>query len=286
MGHAAMIGDEAPAVGGPNDLDALLYPPPALPYEPGRLREYTLTATDVELEVAPGVFFPAWVYNGTAPGPVIRATEGDRLRVNFVNGGSHPHTIHFHGIHPTKHGRRLRDRRAGRSVHVRVRGKAGGLPRLPLPRDAAQEAHPQGPATARSSSTRRSRDRPAQELVMVMNGFDTDGDGGNNFYTVNGRSFYYARYPIRVKRSELVRIYLANLTEFDLMNSLHLHADFFRYQPTGTGDHWEYTDTVMQCQGQRGVIEIEFAHTGTFMFHAHQSEFAELGWMGFFEVVD
>ena len=46
MGHAAMIGDEAPAVGGPNDLDALLYPPPALPYEPGRVREYTLTATD------------------------------------------------------------------------------------------------------------------------------------------------------------------------------------------------------------------------------------------------
>ena len=103
---------------------------------------------------------------------------------------------------------------------------------------------------------------PAQELVMVMNGFDTDGDGENNFYTVNGRSFYYARYPIRVKRSELVRIYLANLTEFDLINSFHLHADFFRYQPTGTGDHWEYTDTVMQCQGQRGVIEIEFADTG------------------------
>ena len=42
----------------------------------------------------------------------------------------------------------------------------------------------------------------------------------------------------------------------------------------------------MQCQGQRGILEIEFANTGTFMFHAHQSEFAELGWMGFFEVVD
>jgi FtsP/CotA-like multicopper oxidase with cupredoxin domain len=127
---------------------------------------------------------------------------------------------------------------------------------------------------------------PARELVMVMNGFDTDGDGENNFYTVNGRSFYYARYPIRVRRSELVRVYLANLTEFDLVNSFHLHADFFRYQPTGTGEHWEYTDTVMQCQGQRGVLEISFAHTGRFMFHAHQSEFAELGWMGFFEVVD
>ena len=106
---------------------------------------------------------------------------------------------------------------------------------------------------------------PAQELVMVMNGFDTDGDGENNFYTVNGRTFYYARYPIRVKRSEPVRIYLANLTEFDLINSFHLHADFFRYYPTGTSDQFEYTDTVMQCQGQRGIIEIEFPHTG----HVH-----------------
>lgn len=52
---------------------------------------------------------------------------------------------------------------------------------------------------------------PAQKLVRVMNGYDTDGDGENNFSTQN---------------------------------------------------------------------------TGLFMFHAHQSEFAELGWMGFFTVVD
>ena len=140
-----MIGDEVPAVGGPNDLDALLYPPPALPYQPGRLREYTLTATDVELEVAPGVFFPAWVYNGTAPGPVIRATEGDRLRVNFVNAGSHPHTIHFHGIHPTNMDGVFEIVEPGGRFTLRVRGAAGRPPPLPLPRDAAEEAHPQGP---------------------------------------------------------------------------------------------------------------------------------------------
>jgi FtsP/CotA-like multicopper oxidase with cupredoxin domain len=120
----------------------------------------------------------------------------------------------------------------------------------------------------------------------VMNGFDTDGDGGNNFYTVNGKAFYYAKYPIRVRRSETVRIYLANLTEFDLLNSLHLHGEFFRYYRTGSTDQFEYTDTVMQCQGERGIIEIDFTHCGRFMFHAHQSEFAELGWMGFFDVLD
>ena len=84
---------------------------------------------------------------------------------------------------------------------------------------------------------------------MVMNGFDTDGDGGNNFYAVNGRAFYYAKYPIRVSRSQTVRIYLANLTEFDLINSFHLHGDFFRYYPTGSSDQFEYTDTVDALPG-------------------------------------
>ena len=46
-----------------------------------------------------------------------------------------------------------------------------------------------------------------------------------------------------MSRSKLVRLYLANLTEFDLLNSFHLHADFFRYQPNGTGEAWGCTRT-------------------------------------------
>ena len=64
------------------------------------LREYEIYAVDREIEIAPGLFYPAWTYNGEVPGPTIRATEGDRLRINFLNQGSHPHTIHFHGCHP------------------------------------------------------------------------------------------------------------------------------------------------------------------------------------------
>src|SRR3712207_8183394 len=40
--------------------------------------------------IAPGVFFPAWTFNGQVPGPTIRANEGDRVRINFLNQGSHP----------------------------------------------------------------------------------------------------------------------------------------------------------------------------------------------------
>jgi FtsP/CotA-like multicopper oxidase with cupredoxin domain len=283
--HAAMIGEAAPAVGGPNDLDALLYPPPALPHKPGRVSEYTLVAADHDVEIAPGIHFPAWTYNGTIPGPVIRATEDDQLRVHLVNAGSHPHTIHFHGIHPSGMDGVFEVVSPGDEFTYEFRARPYGMHLYHCHSTPLKKHIHKGLYGAFIIDPPEPR-KPAQELVMVMNGYDTDGDGGNNFYTVNGRSFYYSRYPIRVRRSQTVRIYLANLTEFDLLNSFHLHGDFFRYYPTGSSDVFEYTDTVVLCQGQRGIIEIDFANTGRFMFHAHQSEFTELGWMGFFEVVD
>jgi manganese oxidase len=284
-GHAAMIGDAVPAPGGPHELDALLYPPKPLPHKPGRVREYRLVAQDRDIVVAEGVTFPAWTYNGTAPGPVIRATEDDLLRVNFVNAGSHPHTIHFHGIHPANMDGVFEVVPPGHSFTYEFPARPYGMHLYHCHATPLKKHIHKGLYGAFIVDPPEPRP-PAQELVMVMNGFDTDADGENNVYTVNGIAFYYAKYPIRVRRSQLVRIYLANLTEFDLINSLHLHGDFFRYYPTGSSDHFEYTDTVMLCQGERGIIEIEFANTGRFMFHAHQSEFAELGWMGFFDVVD
>ena len=34
-----------------------------------RVREYEVFAQDKEIEIAPGLFFPAWTYNGRVPGP-------------------------------------------------------------------------------------------------------------------------------------------------------------------------------------------------------------------------
>ena len=285
MGHAAMVGPDVPAPGGPHDLDDLLLPTKALPYKPGRVRDYHLVAHDRKIEVAQGVHFDAWTYNGTVPGPIIRATEGDLLRVRLTNGGSHPHSIHFHGIHPANMDGVFEIVEPGDEFTYEFPARPAGMQLYHCHAMPLKKHIHKGLYGAFIIDPKEPR-KPAQELVMVMNGYDTDGDGENNFYTVNGKSFYYAKYPIRVSRSKTVRIYLANLTEFDLVNSFHLHGDFFRYYPTGTGDQFEYTDTVVQTQGQRGIIEIDFANTGLFMFHAHQSEFAELGWMGFFQVTD
>ena len=285
FGHASMVGEEVPAVGGPDDLNALLHPPPPLPHQPGRVRDYEITAFDTDVEIFPGISFPAWTYNGTVPGPVIRATEDDLLRVRLTNGSEHPHTIHFHGIHPSNMDGVFEIVGTGEEFTYEFPAKPYGLHVYHCHSNPLKKHIHKGLYGVFIIDPPEPRP-PAQELVMLMNGFDTDGDGENNFYSVNGRAFYYAKYPITVSRSQTVRIYLANLTEFDLINSFHLHGEFFRYYPTGTSDTFEYTDTVMLCQGQRGIVEIDFSHTGKFMFHAHQSEFTELGWMGFFEVTE
>ena len=60
------------------------------------LREFKIIAINKNIEVVPGIEFPAWTYNGRIPGPTLRCTEGDRIRIQFSNGSNHPHSMHFH----------------------------------------------------------------------------------------------------------------------------------------------------------------------------------------------
>jgi FtsP/CotA-like multicopper oxidase with cupredoxin domain len=250
------------------------------------LREYDITAVDREIEVAPGVFYPAWTYNGQVPGPTIRVTEGDRVRVRFRNAGTHAHTIHFHGMHPGNMDGVFEPVHAGEEFLYEFDAKPAGLHlyhchAIPLKKHIAKGLYGTfivDPVDARPA---------AREMVMVLNGFDTNFDGENEVYAANTIAFAYQNHPIRVVKGELQRIYMVNLLEFDLVNSMHLHGNFFHVYRTGTyRTPHEFTDTLMMCQGERHVLEFVYEDTGRFMFHAHQSEFAELGWMGLFEVVE
>jgi len=253
------------------------------------LREWTLVAGDKEIEVAPGVKYPAWVYNGRAPGPTLRCREGDLLRIRFVNGSEHPHTIHFHGIHPAEMdgipglGAGLIE--SGGETTYEFDAEPFGLHHYHCHAGPLAEHIARGMYGAFIVDPKGGRP-DADELLMVMNGFNTNFDAeGNQVYAINTVAFHYVNEPIAVERAAPIRIYLVNILEFDPINSFHIHANFFNYFPTGTSlTPAEFTDTILQAQGQRGILEMEFPHPGDFMFHAHKSEFAELGWMGFFRV--
>jgi FtsP/CotA-like multicopper oxidase with cupredoxin domain len=252
------------------------------------VREWTLVAQDKEIEVAPGIHFPAWTYNGRIPGPTLRAREGERLRITFVNGSRHPHTIHFHGLHPAEMdgvpGLGAGEIPAGGRTVYEFDALPYGLHLYHCHVRPLAEHIAKGLYGAFLIDPKEGREE-ADEMVMVMNGFDTNFDRANEFYAVNTIGFTYMDKPVAVKRGELIRIYLVNVLEYDLLNSFHLHGNLFDYIPTGTAlKPSELTDTVMLCQGQRGILEWRFPTAGRFMFHAHQSEFTELGWQGFFEV--
>ncbi len=254
------------------------------------LREWTIAAGEQEIELAPGVKFAAWSYNGRIPGPTLRAKEGDRLRIRFVNGGSHPHTMHFHGIHRATAdgvlGLGAGEVAPGQSTIYEFDALPFGLHLYHCHVRPLAEHIAKGLYGAFIIDPKDERDK-ADEMVMVMNGFDTNFDRANELYAANTIGFAYNERPIQIKRDELVRLYLVNVLEYDLLNSFHLHGNFFDYFPTGTSKTpVELTDTVMMCQGQRGILEMRFPYAGKYMFHAHQSEFTELGWMGFFEVSD
>jgi len=274
------------------------------------LRTFQVDAEDKEIEIAPGVFFPAWTFNGRVPGPALRAKEGDRIRIVFRNFGSHPHSMHFHGIHsarmdgvngtPGMIG-------PGEEFTYEFDAKPFGCHlyhchALPLKRHMAKgmygafivdpdpERHPDQTDVARSRLMGTAENAEWQELLMVMNAFDTNFDDENEFYAANTIAFAYMKTPIRIEKNRPVRIYLINTVEFDPINSFHLHGNFFDYYNQGTTltPTLRTVDIITQCQAERGILEFNFAdhEPGLYMFHAHQAEFTELGWMANFDVVE
>jgi FtsP/CotA-like multicopper oxidase with cupredoxin domain len=248
-------------------------------------RDFEINAINKDIEVVPGVTFPAWVYNGRIPGPIIRVTEGDHVRILFGNGSDHPHSMHFHGIHQASMDGSLALVQPGDSVLYEFDAEPFGLHHYhchsaPLAKHIAK-----GLYGTFIIDPKQGRPPADHEFVMQMNGLDIDFDGNNDFYAVNGIPFHYQKHPIQFKVGELVRIYLVNILEYDPINSFHIHANFFNYYPTGTSlTPSEYTDTVILGQAQRGILEFRYKYPGTYMFHAHKTEFAELGWTGLFQV--
>ena len=130
-------------------------------------------------------------------------------------------------------------------------------------------------------------DNESEEVVEVQPEAEEE-ERDNEIYTVNGKAFEYMHHPINIEIGKPQRIYLVNMLEFDLVNSFHLHANMFKYFPSGTifseKNGAIYTDILTLGQGDRGILEFVPPYQGTFMFHAHVTEFTDLGWMGFFQV--
>ena len=291
------------------------------------LREFSLTTSEnntipiSDVGSNDPVLFNAWAFNGTVPGPTMRMTEGDHVKITVFNSNSstHAHSLHMHSIHP--------------GDMDGMMGPAGTIPPgghftydfIASPFGVYPYHCHVEPVTSHINHglygmmiIDPKTPRPvAKEMVMMMNGYNLVDDYApsmstqsrpptaaelranfsdatksaegvdNQIYTVNGAAFIYRDHPIDLVTGQDYRIYLVNMLEFDPVNSFHLHGNMFEYYPSGTGTNPSYlTDIVTLGQGDRGIMEFNYDKPGMFMFHAHKNEFTNLGWMGMFNVQD
>ena len=56
----------------------------------------TIESKDTTIEIASGVQYQAWTFNGTVPGPILHVRQGQTVNVTLVNNGTMQHSIDFH----------------------------------------------------------------------------------------------------------------------------------------------------------------------------------------------
>lgn len=264
----------------PTALDAI-HTPPAV--KKGA-QEIEFNVIEASREIGRGANVEVWSYNGVAPGPTIRATAGDRIKLTLVNNTKHRHSIHFHGSHDvTQDGwqsvqpgaRQLYDIEAGpfglHPYHCHTSPYAWHFSKGMY---GVMIVDPPKPRP------------PAHEFILSLSGWDINNDGKNEIYTWNGIAGFYDRYPLKVPVGELVRLYITNFVEFEPVASFHLHAQTFDVYRSGTSlTPSEHTDVVMLGQTERVIIEFRLPRRGRYMFHPHQIHMAQKGAMGWIVAV-
>jgi manganese oxidase len=253
--------------------------------EQGRtVRVFEITAKSVPIQLNSAISFMSWIYNDRLPGPTLRANEGDRVRILFHNADAHGHTIHLHGVHPAEMDGVKPVRHGETFVYEFDVNQYGLYPYhchiSPVTRHLSKGLY--GLLIVDPPGGRP----PADELVLVMAGYDLDDDQHNNIYAFNGIPNAFRDRPIRIYQNQRIRIYLVSMIEFDSAVTFHLHANLFDVFPTGRSlQPTLNTDVITMGTAERHILEFSYPYLGKYMFHPHQDHIADLGCMGMFEVV-
>lgn len=248
------------------------------------VKVYELTAAPTKWEVEPGRYVDAWAYNGQVPGPQIRVTEGDRVRVVLHNELDESTALHFHGLElplavdgvpfitqpPVKPGESFTyeftvplGNRGSNMYHSHLNAaKQVGLGLL-----GAFLVDPRRPRKAHRADV---------DHVMILN----DGAHG---YTLNGKGFP-ATEPIVARLGQTVRVRFMN--EGMMIHPMHLHG---MHMTVIAKDGWDQPapwkcDTLNVAPGERWDVLVRCDKPGTWAFHCHILPHAE-GEHGMFGMV-
>jgi FtsP/CotA-like multicopper oxidase with cupredoxin domain len=249
------------------------------------VKVFELTTKAVRWPILDGTTITAFTYNGTVPGPMIRVTEGDQVRIVVKNELPDATTVHWHGVEvpnamdgvpgvtqaPIEPGESFTyefvAKPAGTFMyHSHFEGDvqvSAGLyaPFIIDPKEP--EENP--PAVDQTLMISESRLRDGQTFApMPMTGMEP------NFFTINGKAFP-ATEEVTVKKGERVRLRLIGIGQF--IHPMHLHGIPFKIVATdghAVPEAAQLTkDTVTVAPGERYDIEFVATEPGQWMLHCH-----------------
>lgn len=248
------------------------------------VREFEITAHTDTLQLNSVINYVTWNYGHRLPGQTLRVRVGDKVRVIFHNQGGHSHTMHFHGIHPAE-ADGIKPVRHGQTTVYEFTAQPYGVHLYHC--HIAPVTRHVGKGMYGLFIVDPPEDRPpADEMVLVMGGYDLEDNETNELYAFNGIPDYYQKHPIQIYQNQLIRLYVLNMIEHDPAVTFHLHANFFDVYRTGmTLKPHEKTDVITMGTAERHILEFAYPYPGEYMFHPHQDGIAESGCMGFFQVL-
>jgi FtsP/CotA-like multicopper oxidase with cupredoxin domain len=251
----------------------------------GDVKVFRLTATAVRWHILKDVVVTALTYNGMVPGPLIRVTEGDKLRVILKNEMSDPTTIHWHGMIVPNNmdgvpGMTQPPIQPGESFTYEFTAKIPGSywyhSHFESDRQIGVGLHAPiiiDPIVAEASPPDVDKVLMIEEWRIIKgetipsmpaSGMDA------NFFTINGKA-YPDTPEIMLKQGQKLRLRLVGAGQ--LGHPIHIHGPAFKITATDGHDVPEAAqltkDTVWVAPGERYDIEWVASEPGVWMLHCH-----------------
>lgn len=268
------------------------------PLQPGTSVDVNIAATDRKVEIASGVYYQAWTFGDSVPGPVIHVRQGQTVNVTFTNHGSMQHSIDFHAA-MTPPSKSFVEVDPGKSIHFSFVAHVPGVfvyhcgtpPVLLHMANGMYGAIVVDPATPLP---------PAAESYVIVQGewYTQQLSGtlmGPNYEKMleerpdevvfNGTAFQYRDHPLPVVAGERVRIYFVDAGP-DLWSSFHvIGAIFDKVYPDGDATHaLSGVSTYSVGPGAGAVFDLVIPEPGKYAFVDHDMAHMGSGAQGIFEV--
>jgi nitrite reductase (NO-forming) len=283
----------------------VLRDPTAPPRASGELHEIELVMTERPMTVADGFAQLVWTFGDEVPGPVLRVTVGDRIRVTLRNPDTNtlPHSIDFHASLVAWNDE-MRSIEPGEELVYEFEAKyagvfmyhcgtspalmhiangmygmiivepPGGLPPVDHEFALVQSEWYLGAQGATIDLEKAASATPAPDLVVF-----------------NGVANQYADHPIEVPVGETVRVFVLNAGP-SVDSSFHVVGTIFHeviregiHLREGNDGNWG-SQAVDLSPAQGAIIEMRFDEEGLYPIVTHAFNFVGRGALGLFQAGD